>query len=119
MEKWKIIEFYGKHREFIHSVEPYPLVAQSIRREGENHIGYAAFRDPRTRKVFAGVLVWRKTGTPGTYQYTLEYEDSNPPYHRATKKILKLLTPTENVNAKEWRKECFEKLESKRFKLAF
>lgn len=52
MEKWKIIEFYGKHREFIDSVEPYPLVAQSIRREGEE----PAFRDPRTRKV----LIHRK-----------------------------------------------------------
>lgn len=119
MEQWKIVTFYGKNREFIHSIQPYPLVAQSIRLEEGRHIGYAAFRDARTRRIFAAVVVWEKTGVTGVYRYTLEYEDTNPPHHRATKKILMMLTRTENPDALAWRKECFEQLKRRRFKSTF
>ena len=69
-------------------------------------------------KVLGVVCVLRYPKDP---YYNFGYKDMDetelPYYYECPKKILDLLTTTNNENAKEWREKCYEKLSQKKYNL--
>ncbi|MDD2462444.1 MAG: hypothetical protein PHI97_00440 [Desulfobulbus sp.] len=70
--------------------------------------------DPKTRKVFAAVvLLGYRNDDHYNFGYKEMDETMGPGYYDCPRKILDLLTPTDNENSVEWRKKCFDELERK------
>lgn len=67
---------------------------------------YAAVRDDVSGEVFGFVVL---TKVDGGDLWTKEMDETFGPFHFACPKgILKLLTPTDNEQANEWRKNCWQ-----------
>jgi hypothetical protein len=67
----------------------------------------------KEQNVFAVVIL---TGTRNNYWFSYKNMDETcgPYYYDCPISILKLLTPTNDVNALEWRRKCMEKYEKKK-----
>lgn len=67
---------------------------------------YAAVRDDRTGEVFGMVTL---TSIDDGYFMVKEMDETvGPFYYQCPMNILKLLTPTDNEQANEWRKNCWQ-----------
>jgi hypothetical protein len=79
-----------------------------------NNVWYAAVRVKETGQVFAAVyLISRAPRSYYNFGYKSQSEDMGPNAAEAPKKILDLLSPTDNEYALEWRKRCQENLAKK------
>lgn len=67
---------------------------------------YAAYRSKKTGEVFAVVVITRTQG--GEWGYKVMDESVEPYYYNCPAKILKLLTPTDQPHANEWRQKCVQ-----------
>lgn len=73
---------------------------------------YAAIKNKQSGDVF-GAVILTKTERGQEFYYKPLDEDSGPCETKCPKSILKLLTPTTNKYALEWRKQCEEYHKSK------
>lgn len=73
-------------------------------------------RETGERKVYALIVLLRWTRGPD--DYNLLYKDMDesmgPLEAECPERILKLLTPTENIHAQDWRRRCQEKIDARR-----
>lgn len=76
------------------------------------NIYYAAVKDNDSEEVFAAVIRTFYDKNQG-FGYKEATESLCPCEKDCPKSVLDLLTPTEDDNAKEWRKECYERIRHK------
>ena len=76
------------------------------------YLAYEITKDGE-RKVFAFVCLLNYSKDHYNFGYKDMDESMGPYYYDCPKRILDLLTPTDNVNALEWRKECLKRLSEK------
>ena len=104
------------HQEMFERYDGFECLAESM--VGSTY--YAAVRSLKTGDVFALVCL---TSTNKRDYYNFGYkamdETSGPYKYSCPTKILKLLTPTNNETANEWRKACWEYHEKKAAPNAF
>ena len=77
-----------------------------------DNVYYAAMKSTDSNEVWALVVL---TATDGReFGYKDMDETMGPGYYDCPIGILKLLSPTDNAYAKEWRKNCYAAIEQKR-----
>lgn len=76
---------------------------------------YAAVQSDKTKDIF-GYVVLTSVNNKDYYNFSYKgiSEDMGPYSYDCPPSILKLLTPTENEYAKEWRASCLKKREAKK-----
>lgn len=77
-----------------------------------DNVIYYAIKNIKDNNIIAAVVPTAVTSYKETkdFIYDIIFEDEGPIYYyKCPKKILKLLTPTDDTYALEWRKICIEK----------
>ena len=69
---------------------------------------YIALESDKTHEVTAFVVLWKYNKNSGELATKVMNETECPIYFKATAKLLKMLTPTDNKYANEWRIECWK-----------
>ena len=82
----------------------------------ENSYGkefYAAVHDSRKNKTWALIVLIVKDRKTGEICYKDMDETCHPFYYNASASVLNALSPTDNENSNEWRKQCREEKKRK------
>ena len=76
------------------------------------NVYYAAMKSSKSGEIWALIVVTETDGNE--FGYKNMGETCDPYYYDCPIGILKLLSPTDNAYAKEWRKNCYAAIEQKR-----
>ena len=92
----------------------YPSWATIVKDIIVGNVYYAAMKSSKSGEIWALIVVTETDGNE--FGYKNMDETYGPCYYDCPIGILKLLSPTENEYAKEWRKNCYAAIEQKRKK---
>lgn len=67
---------------------------------------YLAILNKVTNKIGARIIIYEKNLNTGEVFFKEMTENEGPYYYDAPKKLIKLLSPTDNEYAREWREKC-------------
>lgn len=74
------------------------------------NVGYATFFDRQKYNLYATVIITKQDKKQYyNFSYKIIHENENPEYANFPQKMFKILSPTDNIGALEWRKKCEEK----------
>ena len=73
---------------------------------------YVALEHDKTHEVTAFVVLWKYNKKTGELSTKVMNETEGPVKRDATMKLLKMLTPTDNNYANEWRFDCWKNFKS-------
>lgn len=74
---------------------------------------YAAILDTQTNQVMGEVWLLRYYKSGYNFGYKAMSESCGPYYFNCPKSVLDKLTPTEDINANTWRKQCLESINNR------
>jgi len=69
---------------------------------------YVALEHNNTHEITAFVVLWKYDKNAGELSTKVMNETEGPNERKATMKLLKMLTPTDNNYANEWRFDCWK-----------
>ena len=74
--------------------------------------GWAVYEEiPESEREVVGVVILTYVNKTNNFGYKVIGETCGPYYYDCPKSVLDALTPTDSVDAQEWRRKCYENLD--------